>query len=97
MSWWWSAQRVSISFSPKQGQIWRRKVHTVLARKQGLAAKHLGQNAAHRPDIDRLGVLLKRQHDLGSTVPTGGHVFRHETGVVLLGRRRARQAKVAHL
>lgn len=46
-------------------------VQVVLPRKDGPVRQHLSQNAAHRPNIDGLGVTLerhggkKRSHDLG--------------------------------
>ena len=42
----------------------------VLAWEEGLAAQHLGEDAANRPDIDRLGVHPEREHDLRGTVPS---------------------------
>ena len=37
--------------------------------------QHLRQDAAHGPDINRLGVSLRVEHNLGSSVPSRGHVF----------------------
>jgi hypothetical protein len=34
----------------------------VLAGKDWPVGQHLGQDAAHRPDVDRLGVALKKGH-----------------------------------
>lgn len=70
---------------------------TILARKERLAAEHLCQDAAHRPHVDSLSVLLERQHDLRRSVPTSCDVFGHETRVVLLRSSGTRQTKVAHL
>lgn len=35
-------------------------VQVVLAREDGPVGEHLSQNAAHRPDVDGLGVALGR-------------------------------------
>ena len=72
-------------------------VDVVLAREEGLAAQQLGEDAADRPDVDGLGVLLPREHDLRRAVPSRRHVLGHEARVVLLWVRNARQPKVAHL
>ena len=55
----------------------------ILAGEERLAAKHLGQNAADRPHVDGLGVLLESKHDFRCTIPASGDVFGHETLVVL--------------
>ena len=68
---------------------------TVFPRKQWLPAQHLGKNASHTPHINRLGILLECQHNLGSTVPSCGHIFGHEARVVFGGSRRSSQTEVA--
>lgn len=70
---------------------------TILAREQRLAAQHLGQNAAHTPHINGLGVFLERQHDLRGTVPASSHIFRHEARVVVGRGGRASKTEIAHL
>lgn len=42
---------------------------------QGFAGEHLGKDAPNGPDVDGFGILLEGEHDLGSTVPAGRHVF----------------------
>ena len=49
----------------------------VLARKQGLALEHLGEDAAGTPDVHFDIVLLPREHDLGGAVVARGDVAGH--------------------
>lgn len=72
-------------------------IRTVLAGEQGLPAQHLGQYAANAPHVNSLGIFLEGQHDLRRTIPASRHVFRHEAGVVVSGRGRARQTEVTDL
>ncbi len=44
-----------------------------------------------------LCVALGVEHDLGSTVPPRGHVFRQESGVVVVGISHSRQTKITDL
>lgn len=44
---------------------------------EDLAPEQLGEDAAHRPDVEALAVLRPVQEDLGRPVPPGGHVVRH--------------------
>ena len=74
--------------------VWR-KVRTVFAREQGLAAQHLSKDTADAPDINRLCILLEGEHDLGSTVPSSGNVFGHETRVVICRGGRASKTEIA--
>lgn len=52
-------------------------VDMVLAREEGLALQHLGENAAGTPDIDLDIVLLPSEHDLGGAVVTSRNIARH--------------------
>ena len=72
-------------------------VHTVPAREQWPPTEHFGKDAAHTPYIHGCRVLLECQHDLGSTVPAGSHVFRHEPEIVLGRCYGAREAKITDL
>lgn len=89
VNWWWSG---GVSLGDGEGD---GGVLTVFAREQRLAAQHLGQNTAYTPHVDRLGILLERQHDLWRTVPARSHIFRHEARVVFLRSSGASQAEVA--
>lgn len=68
---------------------------TVFAGEQRLAAQHLGEDTAYTPYVDRLGVLLERQHDLWCTIPARSNIFRHEARVVFLRGGGTGQAEVA--
>ncbi|KAG5458717.1 MAG: hypothetical protein BJ554DRAFT_1008, partial [Olpidium bornovanus] len=74
-------------------------VVVVPPREQGLPAEHLGEDAPDAPDVDRLGVLLERQHDLRCAVPPRGDVLGHEVvrPVALVGAGAAGEAEVADL
>lgn len=50
---------------------------TILSRKEGLAFKHLGENASRAPNVDGNIVFLPREHDLGSPIITRRHVAGH--------------------
>jgi hypothetical protein len=50
---------------------------TILSRKEGLAFKHLGENASRAPNVDGNIVFLPREHDLGGPIITRGHVAGH--------------------
>ena len=43
---------------------------TVASREQRFPAKHLGEDAAHAPDINRTRILLESEHHFGSTIPS---------------------------
>lgn len=49
----------------------------ILGRQKGLAGDEFSQNAPHRPDVDFACVLLLRQNDFRSSVPTCGNVVCH--------------------
>lgn len=66
-------------------------MHMVLAREQGLAIEHLGENAARTPDVDLDIVFLPRQHDFGGSVVSCRDVAGH------LGVLDAGKAEVANL
>ena len=69
-------------------------------REERFPRQHLGQYAPHRPHVDRLGVLLEREHDLGGAVPPRRDVFGHEPRLGargLGGLDGPRQPEVAHL
>jgi hypothetical protein len=68
---------------------------TIFARKQRLATQHLCKDTTDTPDVNRLGVLLERKHDLRSSVPSCCHIFCHEARVVIGGCRRTSETKVA--
>jgi hypothetical protein len=69
---------------------------TIFSGEEGLAAQHLGKNASNGPNVNSLSVFLECQHDLRCTVPAGSNVFRHETGVVLLGSSRTSKTEVTY-
>lgn len=64
---------------------------TVLAREERLALKHLREDAACRPDINRNIVLLPREHDLWCAVVPCRDIARHLRVLY------ARQTEVADL
>ena len=77
-----SAPPPSGGFVPDGGAVGRRRrrgggggggasdlIDVVVAREDRLAVEQLGEDAADRPHVDRLGVLLARQHDLGRAIP----------------------------
>lgn len=49
-------------------------MNVVIAREKGLAPKHLPENAAYTPHVDRLVVVLHGQHDLGGAIPARDHI-----------------------
>jgi hypothetical protein len=51
----------------------------ILSWKKRASPENLAQDAAHRPEVDSTGVLLRQQHHLGSSVPPRDHVFREAT------------------
>lgn len=59
--------------------------------------QHLGQDASDRPDVDRLGVSLRIEHDFRCPVPPRGDVLGQEPGVVVNRVRDSGEAKVADL
>jgi hypothetical protein len=61
-------------------------VEVVAAREQSAPAKHLGQDAAHRPHVDRRRVVGVETEQFGRAVPTRGHVH-CEQPLVVVGRR----------
>lgn len=60
-------------------------------------AEHLGENASDGPDVNRLSVSLRVEHDLRSTVPASGDVLGQESSVVGLRISDTSQSKVADL
>ena len=50
---------------------------TILSGKEGLALKHLSENASRAPDVDGDIVFLPREHDLGGPIITRRHVAGH--------------------
>ena len=67
-------------------------MNVVLPREEGLPAQNLGQDAPHRPDINRARVILAAEQQLRRPVPPRDHVLGHEPPL----RRRPRQPKVAY-
>lgn len=49
-------------------------VDVVVARKERLTPEHLSEYAAHTPHVDRLVVVLDREHDLRRAIPPGDDV-----------------------
>ena len=72
-------------------------IEIVLAGEDRSVADHLGENASDRPDVNRLGVALRVQHDLRRPVPPGGHVLGEEAGVIVGRVGDARKPEVANL
>ena len=72
-------------------------VEVVLAREDGAVGEHLGQDAAHGPDVDGLRVALGVEHDLGGPVPPGGHVLGEEACVVMFRICNSCETKVTDL
>lgn len=68
----------------------------VAAREERAAGEHLGQDASDGPHIDRLGVLLEGEHDLGRAIPPGSDVLGHEARVLIGSEHGASQSEVAH-
>jgi len=54
----------------------------ILAWEKRLPTQHLGKNAANTPNINGLGILLKREHNLRCAVPARSNVLSHEARVV---------------
>jgi len=52
-------------------------IPTVLSGEQRSALEHLCEDTSCAPDIYSYVVLLPCEHDLGSTIVSGGHVSRH--------------------
>lgn len=69
--------------------------HTILSREQWLPVEHFSQDTSHAPNVNGLGILLEREHDFRSTVPSSGDVFGHEAGIVLGRSGRTCESKVA--
>jgi hypothetical protein len=57
----------------------------ITAREEGTPSEELSEDTSNGPDVDCLGVHLERQHDLGCTVPTGSHIFRHDANLLACG------------
>lgn len=55
----------------------RELVDVILAREEGLALEHLGEDAAGTPDIDLDVVLLPGEHDFGGAVVTSRDIASH--------------------
>lgn len=72
-------------------------IEIVLAGKDGPVADHLSQNAAHRPNINGLGVALRVEHDFRCPVPPSGNILGEESGVVVGRVGHTRQSEVANL
>lgn len=66
-------------------------IDVILAREEGFALEHLGEDAAGAPDVHLDVVLLPREHDLGGAVIPRRNVARH------LWILNSGQAKVADL
>ena len=54
----------------------------MLPGEDGSVGDYLCQDAAHRPDVDGLGVALEIQHDFWSPLPAIGHIPCQELYVV---------------
>lgn len=67
----------------------------VAAAEQRPAGEHLGEDAAHSPEVDGVGVLAAAEEDLWGAVPPSGHVLRQGRVVADSTLRvRAREPKV---
>ena len=53
-------------------------MNVVFPREEGLSAENLGQDAPHRPDINRACVILAAQKKLWRPIPPCDHILRHE-------------------
>ena len=76
-------------------------IDVVVARKVRFAEDQLGEYATDRPNVDGIGILMTRQHNLGRAVPPRNDIFSQEQSsisflVVWLGDS-SRKAKVADL
>mmetsp|Transcript_13982 Transcript_13982/g.33355 ORF Transcript_13982/g.33355 Transcript_13982/m.33355 type:complete len:215 (+) Transcript_13982:210-854(+) len=72
-------------------------VLSTLPWKKRPAGRHLSQNAADRPNVDRTRVVCPRAQHLWSTIPTRADVLCHGTDPLLVGEAHSGQAKVADL
>ena len=73
-------------------------VDIVLAAEERFSPEKLGQDASCRPDVNGLGVVGEREHDLRRPVPSGGHVLGHKSSVLLgVFQKPAGQPEVADL
>jgi len=64
----------------KLSEAWNKALaarRTILSGKEGLALKHLGENASRAPNIDGNIIFLPREHDLGGPIITRRHVASH--------------------
>ena len=66
--------------------------------KHGLAVEHLADEAAERPDVDGLAVVLASEEQFGRPVPPGGDVVSHHDDFVVIGLlHESDQSEVAEL
>ena len=82
---------VLVDRSPKQINYKPNLVKVIVTREKNLPVEEFSEDATDRPDIDRLGVLLASDQQLGRTVPTSRDVFRHL--IEILGVRAAESGK----
>lgn len=66
-----------------------------LGLEQDASAEQLGKDAAHRPDVDGVGIVPAPHQDLRRSVVLCDHLLRHVTRLVQLLH--PRQAKVTNL
>jgi hypothetical protein len=91
------------TFTPLRGveQSWVAR-RTILSGKEGLALKHLGENASRAPNVDGNIVFLPREHDFRGAIISRRHVAGHlrilysgKTKVTYLGWCAVSQRKAA--
>jgi hypothetical protein len=56
-------------------------IFSVSARKEGLSLKHFSKDAADTPHINCSGVIVGREKEFRSAVPSGGNVFSQDIGL----------------
>lgn len=78
-------------------------IDVIVAGEVRFPSKQLGKDATDGPNIDRLGVLMTRQHNLRSAVPSRDYVFRQQQRVagladhLLIAQDASGQTKVTDL
>ena len=72
-------------------------IQVVLAGEDRSVRNHLSQDAADGPDIDRLGIATRVQHDFGSTIPTCSDVFCQESAMIVCWVGNTSQTEVTDL
>lgn len=78
-------------------------INVIVAREVRFPSKQLGKDATDGPNIDRLGILMARQHNLRSAVPPRDHIFRQQQRVaglanhLLVAQHASGQTKVTDL